>query len=402
MDRTLSHEPPVSARTDSAPKAAPGGGRVVSIDALRGFDMFWIIGGRAVFLAIVGLFVTDLPPSLQEQMDHPAWVGFSAWDMIMPLFLFVVGAVMPFSFARRLEEGQSKAQLYRKIVIRTLVLFVLGMVAQGNLLDFDLSTLHIYSNTLQAIACGYFVAAMLLLDLSVFWQIVITAALLVGYWELLMVIPVPGYEAGILEPRLNLARYIDQAILGRFVDGTTYTWILSGMGFAATVMLGVFSGQLLRSRQHPWLKVLYLVLIGLGCLGLGWLWSPWFPIIKHIWSSSMVLWAGGWSFLLLALFYAVIDVIGLKWLAYPFVVIGANAIAVYMVTRLVDFHHVSDPFVAGLARHLDSFRGVLYRVAAGQTLHEVGCGEAFRDVAAFAVIWLILLYMYRKRTFVRI
>jgi len=402
MDKTLSHEPSVSATTDSVPKAAPGSGRVVSIDALRGFDMFWIIGGRGVFLAIVGLFVTDLPAWVQGQMDHPAWVGFSAWDMIMPLFLFVVGAVMPFSFARRLEEGQSKARLYRKIVIRTLVLFVLGMVAQGNLLDFNLSTLHIYSNTLQAIACGYFVAAMLLLDLSLFWQIVITAALLVGYWELLMAVPVPGYEAGILQPRLNLALYIDRAILGRFVDGTTYTWILGGMGFAATVMLGVFSGQLLRCGQHPWLKVLYLVLIGLGCLGLGWLWSPWCPIIKHIWSSSMVLWAGGWSFLLLALFYAVIDVIGLKWLAYPFVVIGANAIAVYLVTRLVDFHHVSDPFVSGLARHLDSFRGVLYRLGSGQTLREVGCGEAFRDVAAFAVIWLILLYMYRKRTFVRI
>jgi predicted acyltransferase len=116
----------------------------------------------------------------------------------------------------------------------------------------------------------------------------------------------------------------------------------------------------------------------------------------------MVLWAGGWSFLLLALFYAVIDVIGLKWLAYPFVVIGANAIAVYLVTRLVDFHDLSDPFVRGLARHLDSFRGVLYKLGSGEMPREVGCGEAFRDVAAFAVIWLILLYMYRQRTYVRI
>jgi predicted acyltransferase len=197
MDKTFPESQSDLQGTDSVPKAA-GSGRVVSIDALRGFDMFWIIGGRAVFLAIVGLFVTQIPQCVQEQMDHPTWIGFSAWDMIMPLFLFVVGAVMPLSFARRLAEGQSKARLYRKIVIRTLVLFVLGMVAQGNLLDFDLSTLHIYSNTLQAIACGYFVAAMLLLDLSVFWQIVITAALLVGYWELLMVIPIPGYEAGIL------------------------------------------------------------------------------------------------------------------------------------------------------------------------------------------------------------
>jgi predicted acyltransferase len=402
MDKTLSDEQPGGTTTGSASGATRGSGRVTSIDALRGFDMFWIIGGRGVFLAIFGLFVTPIPESVQKQMDHPAWVGFSAWDMIMPLFLFVVGVVMPFSFARRLEQGQSKARLYRKIVIRTLVLFVLGMVAQGNLLDFDLSKFHIYSNTLQAIACGYLVAAILLLDLSLFWQILITAALLVGYWELLMAIPVPGYEAGILEPRLNLALYVDKAILGRFEDGLTYTWILSGMGFAATVMLGVFTGQLLRSKHHPWMKVLYLLLMGGGCLGLGWLWSPWFPIIKHIWSSSMVLWAGGWSILLLALFYMVIDVIGLRWLAFPLVVIGSNAIAVYMVTRLIDFRHLSDPFVHGLARHLDSAFGVLYQVGSGDAVRQVTCGDALRDVAALAVIWLILLYMYRKRTLIRV
>jgi predicted acyltransferase len=402
MDQTLAEERAVAAAADSLPAAAPSVGRVASIDALRGFDMFWIIGGRGLFLAVLGLFVTDIPGWVQAQIDHPAWIGFSAWDMIMPLFLFVVGAVMPFSFARRIEQGHSKARLYRKIVVRSVVLFVLGIAAQGHLLDLDLSTLHIYSNTLQAIACGYFVAATLLMSVSLFWQVLVTSLLLVGYWALLVLIPVPGHGAGILDPKLNLALYIDQMILRRFQDGTTYTWILSGLGFTATVMLGAFSGELLRSKQHPWMKVLYLVLIGLGCLAVGWAWSLRFPLIKHIWTSSMVLWAGGWSFLLLALFYAVIDVIGLKRGAFPFVVIGANAIAVYMATRLIDFRHLTDPIIGGLARHLDALGGVLYRVGSGAALREVTYGQALRDVAALAVIWLILWYMYRKRTLIRI
>lgn len=370
--------------SDSARDAAHGIGRVTSIDALRGFDMVWIVGGRDLLLAILAVFLSPIPESIMYQLNHPAWVGFSAWDMIMPLFLFIVGTVMPFSFAKRLQQGHSKGRLYVKIVGRTVTLFVLGAVAQGNLLEFDLSRLHVYCNTLQAIACGYLVTAILLLHLPVLWQILVTAALLLSYWGLLALVPVPEHSAGLLQPELNLALYVDNLVLGRFEDGTTYTWILSGLGFAATVMLGALGGQLLRSGQAPWNKVLWLVLMGIGCLAAGWLWSRWLPIIKHIWSSSMVLWAGGWSFLLLAAFYAVIDVIGLRRWALPLVVVGSNAIAVYMATRVIDFRHVSDPLVAGLARHLGRWE------------------DPVLTAAPLAVIWLILYYMYRHRTFVRV
>lgn len=384
MHNRPSDEPPTSTPNDSTSEAAAGGGRVRSIDALRGFDMFWIIGGRDVLLAILALCLVPLPKWLEYQLNHPEWIGFSAWDMIMPLFLFIVGTVMPFSLGKRVAQGHGKGRLYRKIVVRTVLLFVLGMVAQGNLLDFDLATLHVYCNTLQAIACGYFIAAVLLLHLPVIWQIVATGLLLLGYWGLMALAPVPGCEAGILEPQHNLALHVDKAVFGRFEDGTTYTWLLSGLGFAATVMLGVFSGELLRSKRSPWMKVFWLVVIGVGCLGAGWLWSFWFPIIKHIWTSSMVLWSGGWSFLLLALFYVVIDVIGLRRWVFPLVVVGSNAIAVYLVTRLIDFRHLSDPIVGGLARHLGPY------------------GELLRVAAVVGVIWLILLYMYRKKTFVRV
>jgi predicted acyltransferase len=378
---------PVGPKPPAAESIAPANVRVMSIDALRGFDMFWIIGGGAVVQALTGLFCPELPAGMKAQMHHVPWQGFVAWDLIMPLFLFIVGVAMPFSFSKRIERGASRGAIYRKVLLRTLVLFVLGMAAQGHLLDFKLDTLHIYCNTLQAIAAGYLVAAILMLNLPVLGQLAATAALLGGYWALLVYVPIPGQGAGHLDETLNLALFIDERLLGHFRDGTSYTWILSSLAFAATVMLGVLGGHLLHSRRGPWLKVLGLVAAGGICLGLGWAWSYKFPIIKHIFSSPMVLWAAGWSYLLLALFYLVIDVIGFRIWAWFFVVIGANAIFAYMlteVTRLDDFKQLTDRWVAGLAGHLGSFGGPL------------------RTVCAFLLLWGILCYMYRKRTFLRI
>jgi predicted acyltransferase len=357
----------------------------MSIDALRGFDMFWICGGRGVFLAIVGLFVAekDQPGWFTYHMGHVDWIGFSAWDMIMPLFLFVVGLSMPFSFAKRLETG-GKTRVYLKIARRVVLLWILGMIAQGNLLKADMSVLRIYSNTLQSIASGYLVAAILLLNVSALVQFLVMVGLLVGYWLLMAFVPFPGHAAGTIEPTANLARYIDDLVLGRFDGGTTYTWVLSSMGFAATVLLGVMAGHLLRSGKRPWAKVGWLVAAGVACLVIGRAWGRAFPIIKHIWSSSMVLWSGGWCLLLLAAFYAVIDVLGWRRWSFPFVVIGMNAIVAYMAPRIIPFGTIGDTLVAGLANHLGKFGGLL---------------KAF---AAFMVLWLMLWYMYRKRTFVRV
>jgi predicted acyltransferase len=149
-----SEQPAASLPKQQLDPAPSGQGRVASIDALRGFDMFWIIGGHAIIFALAGIFWDPLPDWLRYQMSHPAWIGFSAWDMIMPLFLFIVGAAMPFSFGKRIAQGQTRVQLYRKIALRTILLFFLGTIAQGTLLDFKLETLHIYCNTRQAIAGG--------------------------------------------------------------------------------------------------------------------------------------------------------------------------------------------------------------------------------------------------------
>ncbi|MFQ6036332.1 MAG: acyltransferase family protein [Sedimentisphaerales bacterium] len=359
-------------------------GRVVSIDALRGFDMFWIIGGGKMFQALIEAANSKFLNNLQPQLNHAQWEGFRSWDLIMPLFLFIVGVAMPFSFNKRLQRGDSKRQLYFHIIKRTIILFILGMIAGGHLLAYDLSKLRIYCNTLQAIAAGYLIASIIMLNMRVVWQITITAALLLLFWALMMLVPVPGYGGVVLQREANLALYVDKLIMGRFYGGNGYTWILSSITFGCTVMMGVLAGQLLRCQKRPAVKVALLLAIGAGCLLMGLLWHNWFPIIKRIWSSSFVLFSAGLCYLLLALFYLVIDMWGLRRWAFGFVVIGMNAIAVYMSTHLFNFRHVGNIFVGNLDKWLGPWN------------------DFVQATAAFAVIWLILYWMYRKKSFIKI
>jgi predicted acyltransferase len=381
------------ASTASAEQIAPAkagtppgipAGRIMSVDALRGFDMFWIAGGQAFVMEFCRLFANPLPPWLDRQFDHVPWQGFVGWDLIMPLFLFIVGVAMPFSFAKRLARGDSRRKIYGKVLYRVAVLWVLGMVAQGHLLAFDLNNLQLYSNTLQSIAAGYLIAAIALVELPERWQAALTGALLVAFWALMTFVPVPGYGAGVFTPEGNLAMYIDKALLGHFQDGTNYTWILSSLNFGAMVLMGVLAGHLLRSKLPGKRKVLLLAGAGAASLLAGGLWGFIFPIIKHLFTSSMVLWAGGWCLLLLALFYWVIDVLGYRRWAFFFTVIGMNAIVAYMAPDIIPFREISRTLFTGLSRHLGMFGPVL--VAFG----------------ALGVLWVGLYYMFRKRTFVRI
>jgi predicted acyltransferase len=210
------------------------------------------------------------------------------------------------------------------------------------------------------------------------------AILLVVYWALLEFVPVPGRAAGVLTPDGNLAMWVDKAVLGRFQDGTTYTWILTSLGFAATVLIGLLAGHLLRSSRTGQQKTQLLVAAGFGCLFAGWLWGFAIPINKHIWTSSMALWSGGLCLLLLALFYWVIDVLGYRGWASLFTVIGMNAIVAYMFADIIPFAQISSTLFGGLANHLGEFGSVL--LAAG----------------TFGTFWLGLYYLYRNRTFIRI
>ena len=179
--------------------------RLESLDALRGFDMFWIIGGSWIFLGLHDIFGSPFTHWIQVQLTHVGWEGFRFWDLIMPLFLFIVGAAMPFSFSKRSAEGYPRGKILAHVLKRTALLFFLGMIAQGDLLRYDLSRLHLFSNTLQAIAVGYLISALAVLYLDTKGQAVFACSLLLVFWALMAWVSVPGYGSYNLTPEGNLA-----------------------------------------------------------------------------------------------------------------------------------------------------------------------------------------------------
>ena len=233
--------------------------RLESLDALRGFDMFWIVGGGAMLTSLDGIFHSPVTKFICTQLDHAEWIGFRFWDIIMPLFLFIVGAAVPFSTAKRLGMGQTRKAIIVHMVWRAILLWILGTIAQGNLLAYDISRIQLYSNTLQAIAAGYCIALVAFMYLDMKRFAVLLCGLLLLFWALIAWVPVPGYGAGVLTPDGNLANYLDRNLLGPFDDGLDYTWILSSMNFGCTVMLGAIAGALLRSSKTRNAKALWLV-----------------------------------------------------------------------------------------------------------------------------------------------
>lgn len=364
-------------------KKATAGKRLVCVDALRGFDMLWIIGGGDVIITLAKAYPSTFLNRLAEHFDHQ-WGTFHFYDIIMPLFLFIVGVVMPVAFKIRLEKGDTRKQIYAHVFKRVVKLYILGLIASGYLLTFDLQKIHLWTDTLHAIAVGYLVSSILILQLKLTWQVGVTPFLLLLYWAVIALIPVPGHPPGMLEPTVNLPLYVDNLVLGHFQEGQGWTYILTNMTFVCSVMLGVFAGYILLSDQTEKKKALQLVLLGIACLAAGKIWSNWFPIIHHLWTSSLVLYAGGWSYLLLAAFYWIIDVKGYKKWSFPFVVIGMNAIAVYVATHLFDFTLIGNVVVGGLSRWLGSWKAFV------------------QEVAALMVVWLILYWMYKKKTFIKV
>ncbi len=360
-------------------------GRVESLDALRGFDMFWIIGGSELFIGLARGTGNPILNALIPQLEHVPWQGFHFLDLIMPLFLFIVGVAMPFSFRKRLGRGDSKKKLFSHVLKRVAVLFLLGMMTQGNLFAYSWEKLNIFIGTLPAIGAGYLVASILILTMDLRRQIATVCSLLLIYWAVMTLIPVPGIGAGVLTPTGNLGFWLDHTIMRGFLPAhRTYTQLLNIMTFGSTVTLGVFAGRILQSSMTGNRKTLVLLGMGASLVAVGLVWNIWFPIIKHIWSSSFVLFAGGLSYLLLALFYYIIDVRGYHSWAFGFKIIGMNAIAVYMATQLYDFRGIGNIFVKSLADRTGEWYFLI------------------EHLAAFAVVWLILYWMYREKTFISI
>jgi predicted acyltransferase len=369
--------------SDAAGHAPPRAERLVSLDALRGFDMLWITGGTAILLGLGKVLQRSWFDKFLEQFDHVPWRGLHFFDLIWPLFMFVMGAAIPLSIAKRRAQGATDRRLLLHAVRRAFIMFGLGTITQGNLLLFDLSKFRPCYSVLHGLAAGYLLATIVVLKVKEKWHPATIGASLLVYWAMIMLIPVPRVGAGVLTPQGNVATYVDKLVLGRFHYGEN-TWFLSYLGFGASVLLGVLAGQILMADRTAQSKVYRLLGAGAVSLVVGLLWSLWFPVIKLLWTSSYVLIGGGVSFLLLALFYWIIDVRGYRKWAFGFIVIGMNSIAVYFATQVFDFTQIGNVFVGNL----------LPRLGRWDSLVEAS--------AAFAIVWLILYWMYRKKEFVKI
>lgn len=336
-------------------------GRLLSLDALRGFDMMWIISGEIIVHALAKATHAPFCIWMSNQLHHTVWNGFTFYDMIFPLFILIAGISMPFSYGKMLKDktGEdykvAKRNLYKSLIKRTLILILCGMVVNGALQLKGYQDTR-FASVLGRIAISCFFAALIFLNCKLRNQIIWFLGLLLGYWALMMLIPVPGYGAGVLTPEGNLASYLDRMFLPGKLHRVVYDpeGLLSNIPAIGTALLGVFTGQFLRMNNEKFTKLrksLYIGLAGILLLGCGALWNLVFPINKNLWTSSFVLYAGGWSLILLFIFYFIIDVMNYKKWSMPFVWIGMNSILIYMAAHgVINFSSTSSFLFNGLIK----------------------------------------------------
>lgn len=309
--------------------------RLLSLDAFRG-------------ATIAGMLLVNNPGSwsdLYAPLEHAAWHGWTPTDMIFPFFLWIVGVSMTLSFARRMEQGADRAQLFRHAIIRSAVIVGLGLLLV--MFPFGLLPSHNFSfakmrfpGVLQRIGVCYFFASAIFLRTTWKGQLGWVAGLLLGYWALLTLVPVPGYGAGVLEPKGNLAWWIDSNVLaghtwsGAPVPGFDPEGILSTVPAIATTLLGAVAGHFVRTLNGPALS-LRLFRDGAVLLAVGYAWGWVFPINKNLWTSSYAVFMAGWAMVFLGAFHALIDVHGWKRWATPLVIYGSNALAMFVLAGLI-------------------------------------------------------------------
>src|SRR5688572_16346584 len=277
--------------------------RVISIDALRGFDMFWILGGDLFMTALGRTSENPLAQGLSRQLQHADWAGFRFYDLIFPLFVFVVGVSLTFSL-RRVIDQEGAVAARGKVLRRFALLFLVGLFYSGGVSQ-PWPEIRLMG-VLNRIALCYLFAGLLFCQFRGRGLAVTAVGLLVGYWAAMTFIPFADGLRGVFEPGRNLANAIDaQYLPGKKWDGS---WdpegLLSTLPAVATCLIGVLSGLLLQSpNMDETRKIRILFAVGAGMVAAGWLWHLQFPVIKKIWTSSFVLVAGGYSALLLATFH---------------------------------------------------------------------------------------------------
>jgi len=363
--------------------------RLYSLDALRGFDMFWIMGGDSIFIGLASLTGWPLFKWCAEQLDHVPWNGFHFYDMIFPLFLFIAGISFPFSFAKRTLSGETRRSLYWHIISRGLILVILGIL-YNNAVSFDFANMR-YGSVLGRIGLAWMFAALIFINTKLRFRIAWFWALIIGYWLLLLLFPVHhlGFT-DIFSREGNLTSYIDRLLMpGKLYLGNhDPEGLLSTIPAISTALLGMLTGEFLMSQylnNKPYRRVLLMVLAAIGLMIIGQLWNIVFPINKNLWTSSFVCFVGGLSLLLFTLFYLVIDVWNYRKWAFFFVVIGMNPITIYMAQRIINFRSASKFFFGGLI-----------------SLFPADWSSFLNGIAITAIGWIFLYILFRKKIFLKV
>lgn len=362
--------------------------RLLSIDALRGFDMFFISGGGAFIYRLADASDAKWIEVLAEQLEHPAWHGFTFYDFIFPLFLFISGISLSFSIGRKWEKGIDKTSLYRKAFKRMVILILLGILYKNAPIPiFDPSEIRLGS-VLGRIGFATFITTILYLNFSKVQRLIWVASILVVYYALLFLVPVPGFGAGDLSFEGNLVGWFDRTFLpGRLLQGTyDELGLLTQFPALCLTVLGSWAGDILRvSDTSEKRKLRHLAIVGIILVTLGLLWGLHFPINKHLWSSSFICLTGGMGYLVLALFYAIIDVLNYRRWAFFFKVIGMNSLTIYFAYSFIDFNFTSRKLFGGIFSSLDP---------AWQSV--------FISIGAVILVWTMLYILYRNKLFVKI
>jgi predicted acyltransferase len=390
MPRTQTTAVPTGVQTEAAPPKRPFTERVVSLDAFRGATMALMV-------------LVNTPGDgghVYAPLEHSEWNGWTPTDVVFPSFAWIIGVAITIALARRLAAGVPRAQIFAQAFRRAVILYVLGLIVYAYP-NFDLSTQRLLG-VLQRLAICYLIATAIYLTTNIRGQIIWIVSLLAGYWLLMTLVPVPGYGAGHLDVERNFAHYIDRIVLGAHNYANTKTWdpegIVSTLPAIATVLFGIMAGHILRMERTLTQRAAWLFGVGVLLLAAGQVCNIWLPINKKLWTSSFSLFMAGLDFAIFAVMVWLVDVRGYKRFTKPLVIMGMNAITVYMVSEL-----------------LDEVLNAIHVNSAGQsvTLH-AWLNSLFAAVASpinasllFAISYTLLMFlvayvMYRRGWFLRV
>ena len=358
--------------------------RLLSLDALRGFDMLFIMGFAGWIVAFCNLFPSSgVMTWLSSQMAHVQWDGLTHHDTIFPLFLFIAGISFPFSIAKQRAAGKTEKRILVKIITRGLVLVFLGLVYNG-FFKLEFETLRCAS-VLARIGLAWMFAALLFMKFKPKVLAAIAVVILVGYWLLMWLVP-GGQDPYSFEN--NLVGVIDRVLLPGRLNHFDPEGLLSTLPAIVTAMLGMFTGQFIRlsgDKISENRKTLYMVAAACALLIIGLLWNLVFPINKKLWSSSFVCVVAAYSLFMFALFYYIIDVKGYRRWTLFFRVIGMNSITIYLAQQIIGFRQISRFFIGGLAGKFPEIWANLIN-ATGYII----------------VCWLFLYFLYKKNIFLKV